>query len=339
MSTTDSPTIFCLTPVKNESWILARFIECASTWADHIVIADQFSDDGSRDIAARYPKVTLVDNDSAAYDEGARVNLLLRTARSIPCTGKRIFISLDADEALSANWSESEEWQSVLNAPPGTVLGFDWANILPGYEEAFIPDGIKWFGYVDAGDDFEARVIHSPRLPWTAESPSIILKDIKALHFQYTDWPRMRSKQRWYQVWERIKFPAKRATELFRQYNHMMAIPPRQKCAVDDRWFAGYEKLGIDMKSITKQDYYWWDAEVVELMDKHGIDTFKRLAIWDADWNKIAALVGRTDLEGSLSDPRSQNEKKIMKWLGDTQATRYNLSTRVRQKLLQPFGW
>ena len=35
--------IICLTPVKNEGWILERFLKCTSLWADYIIIADQSS--------------------------------------------------------------------------------------------------------------------------------------------------------------------------------------------------------------------------------------------------------------------------------------------------------
>ena len=41
MTADESPTVICLTPVRNESWILERFRPGASMWADHIVIADQ----------------------------------------------------------------------------------------------------------------------------------------------------------------------------------------------------------------------------------------------------------------------------------------------------------
>ena len=41
MSSTPVPTVICVTPVKNEARILPRFLRCAATWADHILIADQ----------------------------------------------------------------------------------------------------------------------------------------------------------------------------------------------------------------------------------------------------------------------------------------------------------
>ena len=52
--------------------------------------------------------------------------MLVEAARSIPNDGKRIFIALDADEALSANWRKSPEWHKLLRAAPGTVLAFQW---------------------------------------------------------------------------------------------------------------------------------------------------------------------------------------------------------------------
>ena len=43
-SAVDKPTVVCLTPVKNEAWILDRFLKCAGLWAEHIIIADQGAD-------------------------------------------------------------------------------------------------------------------------------------------------------------------------------------------------------------------------------------------------------------------------------------------------------
>ena len=57
-----TPKLICLPPVLNEAWILERFIKCASLWADHIIIADQGSTDGSVEIAKRYEKVIFIDN-------------------------------------------------------------------------------------------------------------------------------------------------------------------------------------------------------------------------------------------------------------------------------------
>ena len=114
MTEAPSPTLICMTPVKNEAWILDRFLQCASTWAEHIIVADQQSTDGTREIAESYDTVTLIENDTPAYDEAGRQQLLIDAAREIPVDGKRILIALDADEFLTANWMSHPEWQRSL---------------------------------------------------------------------------------------------------------------------------------------------------------------------------------------------------------------------------------
>ncbi|MGB8077207.1 MAG: glycosyltransferase family 2 protein, partial [Gallionella sp.] len=114
------PKIICLTPVRNESWILEKFLKAASLWADHIIIADQFSDDDSREIAGRFDKVILIRNPSAEFNEPERQRLLIEAARKIE--GPRLLITLDADEFLTANFHDSAEWEFIMHAPPGTVI-------------------------------------------------------------------------------------------------------------------------------------------------------------------------------------------------------------------------
>ena len=159
-------TTIVVTPVRNETWILDRFLRCASLWADHIVIADQGSTDGSREIAARHPKVTLVDNPGAAYDEGARQRLLLEAARGFP--GPRLIFALDADEILTATWAESAAFRDLADAAPGTVVAMRWANVLPGVHSCWLPEEGIVFGYVDDGADHPGERIHSVRLPVAA---------------------------------------------------------------------------------------------------------------------------------------------------------------------------
>ena len=77
------PTFVVLTPVRNEAWILRAFLEAASLWADHIIIADQMSTDGSREIAKEYPKVILVDNDRKEMHQAATRRLLFEEAKKI----------------------------------------------------------------------------------------------------------------------------------------------------------------------------------------------------------------------------------------------------------------
>lgn len=333
----DSPTLICLTPVKNEAWILDRFLQCASTWADHIIVADQQSDDGSRDIARSYQKVELIDNNTPTYDESARQKLLIDAGRQIPVDGKRILIALDADEMLSANWMESDEWNQLLSAKPGTVLNFQWANIGPEVSCAWVDPDYKPFGFVDDGSPHEGREIHSPRIPVPNHAPEIRFDDIKVLHYQYANWERMRSKQRWYQVWERLNHPEKRPVSIFRQYQHMEAAI-EEAGPVHQEWLRGYEEQDIDMRTIHSEPPFYWDEEVLEVLDERGTEPFRKLNIWDANWSALAHTLGR-ETNGSLDDPRSSFEKAVHSWLSRTQHRSDAFDVRAAQKLLQMLGW
>ena len=333
----DDATLFCLTPVKDEAWILERFLACAATWVDHIIIADQGSTDGSVEIARAHPKVTLVHNDSPGYDEAARQKLLIETARSIPVEGRRALLALDADEFMSANWTQSPDWERVLTAEPGTVLTFYWMNVAPYFERGWPSDEPIPFGFVDDGTPHRGQTIHSRRLPVPEGGPVVHLDDLVVLHYQYTDWDRMRSKQRWYQCWERLRYPEKRPVLLYRQYHHMdAAIETAQPMRAE--WLAGYERAGIDMRTVTPAPFYWWDEEIVDLFHEHGVEPFRRLNVWDADWSALSAQMGR-EVNGELSDPRSAYDRAVHQWLASTQAASMSIPVRVVQRLLKPLGW
>ena len=76
-----STKVIVLTPVRNEAWILHPFLQVTSLYADHIIVLDQFSDDGSQEICKQYPKVTLLHADSEEYDEAKRQITLIDKAR------------------------------------------------------------------------------------------------------------------------------------------------------------------------------------------------------------------------------------------------------------------
>jgi glycosyl transferase family 2 len=331
-------TVVCITPVKNEAWILPRFLACASVWADHIVIADQGSTDGSREIALQCPKVTLIENTAADYDEGARQRLLLEAARRIP--GRRLIVALDADEALTANLLSSPEWQAPLEAEEGTVIRFDWVNLMPGIETCWIPPEPLALGFVDDGRNHRGDRIHSTRLPVPDGAPELVLRDVKALHYQHASPGRMRSKQRWYQCWERINHPGKRPIQLYRQYHQADAIPSAWSHAVDPEWLEAYEQRGIDMHSVSDAEAHWWDAEVIDWMAEHGVSPFRRLDIWDVDWGELARQTGRQLPPEAGLDPRSRSERAVHAWLERTQASRAgSRHVRLLQRLLIPLGW
>ncbi|MEL6720439.1 MAG: glycosyltransferase family 2 protein [Bacteroidota bacterium] len=312
LSDMPSPKIICVTPVKNEAWILDRFLRCASIWADHIIIADQNSTDGSREIAKRYSKVILIDNHSTVFNEPQRQKLLIEESRKIK--GDKILFALDADECLTGNCLHNPEWKTLLKAEPGTIIKLQWVNLSPDMEHCWIPAQERAFGFVDDGKSkHSGRFIHSQRIPIPEQSTALSLKKIKVLHYQYTDWRRMQSKQRWYQMLERINEPSKSSVKIYRRYNHMYTAISKKLSPTKPEWFASYFYHGIDMSSVISPFPYWWDLEAAEFIRCYKPGYFRSLDIWNYPWSILK------DDNQLIEDPRLFYEKLLHVWLGKTQ--------------------
>lgn len=317
----DKPCIICLTPVKNEAWILDRFIQCASLWADHIIIADQMSTDGSREIAKKFEKVTLINNENIIYDEHQRQKLLIEKARQIPTNGKRkLLITLDADEFLTANFHESTEWENILKAPINTIIYFSWINVSPDYKKYWNGGSFGW-GFMDDGiSTNENSNIHNPRIPMPKNALKLICNDIKVLHYQFTDWGRMQSKHRWYQCFEIINRPHLHPISIFRTYHHMFGLSKKHFKIIQAEWFDFYEKEGIDMFTIKKEKTYRWDKQVEDYFEQYGTKHFAMLNIWQHPTDKFP-------------DPRNFMQKTLHHYLLWSQlyyARKFPIGTVVR---------
>lgn len=330
------PKIICLTPVKNESWILEKFLKAASLWADHIIIADQFSDDDSREIAGRFDKVILIRNPSAEFNEPERQQLLIEAARKIE--GPRLLVTLDADEFLTANFHDSKEWEFIMHAPPGTVIRFRWVNLRPGLKKYWSPDTHFPWGFMDDGSEHSGALIHSTRIPLPQESMKIDLEEVRVLHYQYTDWERMASKHRWYQCWEILNRPGRSAFGIYRQYHHMYEVQDSVLMEVREEWFDHYLAENIAVKDIRKDGYYWWDREVLGYFQRYGTGTFRKLDIWDTDWKRMADHFGMAGIAAN-NDPRSLLDKMIHRLLKAATDDSPGILNRALLKLLRLSGW
>ncbi|WP_430462887.1 glycosyltransferase family 2 protein [Thalassolituus sp. LLYu03] len=277
------PTVICLTPVKNEEWILEKFLAAASLWADVIIVADQNSTDLSRDIVRSFPKARLILNDSSEFNEPERQKLLIDEARKIP--GKRLLIALDADEFLSGDAWNSDEWNRMLEQEEGTIFKFKWPFVSSDFSYCWAGDRARQpFACMDADELLHGgSIIHSCRVPILNHKKVVEVESFSVMHFQFTDWQRMESKHRWYQCYERITFPNKTAIEIFRRYSHMYRLADADKSPMPSAWLENYLKFGIDLKHIKKIDKYYWDAEIEKMKSEYGVELFKYIDLPEND--------------------------------------------------------
>jgi glycosyltransferase involved in cell wall biosynthesis len=301
--------VICLTPIKNEAWILDKFLSAASLWADHIIIADQMSDDGSREIALKYGKVVLVDNKSAEFNEPERQKLLIDEARKI--TGEKLLIALDADEFISGNAFSSNAWERMLTASRGTVFKFKWPFIDSDFKKYWGGDEAKMpFAYMDDGAEHLGKKIHSTRIPFPKAARIEKINDFVIMHYQFTDWKRMESKHRWYQCFERIQSPEKSSIEIFRQYNHMYRVQDLDKCDIPQEWFTYYLKHDVSIKTINITGTYYWDKEVANFIKTYDKGYFKHIDL-------------------------PQNNTLLLRYLRMTRALQYSLTERIISKFIK----
>lgn len=318
------PKLICLTPVKNEGWILDRFLKCASIWADHIIIADQGSSDGSVEIAKQYDKVIIIDNKcNGDFNEMQMRAPLFEAAKQIE--GPKILIGLDADEILTPNF-DSPEWTTVTNSKPGTIISFKLHNLFP--------DGTYWTlgdiycGYVDDGTPYSTGLVHSPRMILPANHDILHCQEIGLLHYKYMDTVRMSERNRWYQCFEHIN-KENSPIAIFRRYHHTT----QQHKACPDWWKEKYWQKGVEITSYLHQNEPRWNLQILEYLNKYGAKHFRHLNIWEVNWEQMAQSHGFKH-EKSFKDPRWLWEKAVNRWLLKTQDKQWKTCVHVIEKLL-----
>lgn len=280
--------IIVLTPVKNEDWILDRFLAVCSIFADHIIIADQQSSDDSRNICAKYEKVILLDNNSDNFNEAERQLLLLNTAREL-FGNNHILLAIDADEILSANSLASKEWEKIQLSKPGSVLYFEKPSLYKNTKTVIRIKGVGWpLGYVDDGTEHKPEKIHSTRIPNPINSEKVYFEEIKFVHYNSVRLDAFASKQRMYSMLENI-YKTKKLRHRLRMYDvNINLIGPEDYCeSSKDEWFKGWEDLGIDMHTIPTSKYYWYDYEALKLFQQFGLERFVYDDIWNFDWESF----------------------------------------------------
>lgn len=301
-----------MTPVRNEAWILPRFLDVTARLADLIIILDQNSTDGSAELCKAHPKVAFVQNLSTKYDEAERQKILIETARKL-VPGPRVLLALDADEIISADAPASEDWHRGMNAPPGTVLQIEKPTFFGDIDTVIRYPGGFPLGMVDDDSPHNPKLIHSVRVPIREGSPLLRLDQVKALHYALLRPRASLAKDRMYSAVENV---AATRHLLARRYMYgtrkdYLAEGPVEK--TPRSWIDGWERAGIDMRTVADQPPHWQDMELLRLMARHGEKRFWFDDIWDMDWESVRQEALRRGIDG-IPNHRINTAPLLARW-------------------------
>ena len=320
------PLLICTTPVRNEAWILHAFLKATSFWADYIIIADQDSTDGSREIALSYPKVILVENSISEMHQAQTRKKLFNEIKKIK--GEKIVLALDADEFLSGNFMRTEGWRKILDSKPGDVFLFRRKELFPS-KDKFCFSVWMYFGCYFSDSIFEGvfldNYIHECRLPYPNKPGNIFnVEDISFIHIGWTNAQRQKNKDKFYQVITRKNEPNINSTRLFRQYNR--SRPSKEIINFSPSDFSLYSRKGLNIMNETNFNDIGnhYILEIKKYFKEKGVNFFSALDIWDKPFLQI----------NNIKDPRSFWIKLFHQYLRSTKRFTGSIFIRIIDKIL-----
>lgn len=324
------PLLICMTPVRNEAWVIQAFLEVTSLWADYIIIADQASTDGSREVAKSHPKVILIENNNSEFNEPERQKLLVDKAREIE--GDKILFGFDADEMLSANFMQTDDWKKIINSKPGDVFSLKWAEICPNKKEYW--ESNKSYPWVFHDDDIElhrnyVQNIHSMRIPYPSHEKQIFyINDFRVLHLAYLSSVRVNAKRRFYKFidWELNHLSPIKYSRSYAQTKKECSInkiPNEFLYNTNQHGFNLFDLVDLNTSEL------WYDQYVSKNMMKYSSNSLSKLDIWDSEFLN----------QFQIKDIRSCWIKLIHKYLKNTQNLTDKLFVRIIDKILIKLGF
>lgn len=324
------PQLIVTTPIRNEAWILEAFLTATSLWADRIILIDQQSTDGSREIAQKFQKVTLLDNPYKEINMAATRRILFQEVKKIQ--GDIILFTLDADEFWSGDFLHSAAWNKIITSEPGEIFDFYWMNLQPGgktYTRGELP--YDWVVHVDEHlwtGSYPDNYIHEPRMPWPSKVKKehiIEVDDMALLHFARYNGARQANKERFYQIslMEKMKLSG---VGMYRSY-HDKEVKNVDYFTVPENAFCTYSQAGIDLPSLIRNDdigeYYL--SESRRILQKDGTYKYHKLDIWS---DEFCGLVG-------VANPTTWYDRLIHSYLRRTMSMRKSFIIRAIDKILK----
>jgi len=305
-------------PVRNEAWIIGRTLKSLMMFCDLAIVADQQSNDGTREIIREYgPRVILLDNLQEGHSTNTRISLL-KAARDYD--GHNFCICVDADEIMSPNILDPDVLARFTGVRRGTSVTIPWIQLWRSphlwrddksiwssrwQSVAFKDDRLAEFGPIRRPNDHNGRIPGCPS--------NVQMDEVKLLHFQFVLFERMLSKQRWYRAREAIEIGPDRAYEINNYYCCTNDEREIRFSPSDPEWLGQWNAVGINLEEFKSSSIYWYDIEVLRYLRRWGTSYFAPIDIWDISWEKkriIAIQEGHEGLPDTpIVDPRSMEQK------------------------------
>jgi hypothetical protein len=271
--------VIALLPIKNEAWVLEHTLACLSSFCDVVLVNDQQSQDRSREIGRRFPKVVWIDSPESQICEQARWRLW-DVARQYD--GTNLLWCTDADELVSPRLAGRFVHQAQLGA--GTVIDCLYCHSWNGptryrtglgqYTPYWKPVAIVDDRRVDY-DRSRVLPLHEERVPVSPDSPRIRAEGVPILHLQWLLPKRSQMRQAWYRCREWIHGGRSAAT-INDFYSITLPSFYVQTAPIPLDWLEGVTLPGTDIDA----EPSWQEAEIIGWFDDRGVEFFEPLEIW-----------------------------------------------------------
>jgi len=270
--------ILGMMPVRNERWVLPHSLACLSAFCDVVLVSDQRSDDDSREICRRFPKVVVLESTEIGVCEQARWQLL-DAARDYD--GFNLWWWNDADELVSPRLARAALQRDF---PPGTALECLFYHL---WNDAghYRDDGSPYYGphwkpmaIVDDRrtnyDRSSALPLHQPRVAVEEGRALVRLPELPVFHLQWLVANHNQMKQAWYRCRELLN--GDRAVDINAKYSITFPAPRARTSGVPPAWV---EDITFPPSS-ADDGPCWQERDIDQWFAQYGPAFFERLEIW-----------------------------------------------------------
>jgi hypothetical protein len=267
-------------PVRNEGWVIEHSLACLSGFCDVILVGDQDSDDETRVICRRFPKVVLLESSQRLVCEQARWQLL-NAARDYD--GNNLLWCTDADELMSPALAIRFFNALSGNLQPGTIVECPYYHLW-NRSDRYRTEGdyAPYWKEVGLRDDrrmdysrMRRLPLHEARVPIEGAIGRVRAEDLPVLHLQWLLAERNQMKQAWYRCREWLD-GEKPAVAINAFYSVTLPNSAGSTANVPRAWVAGVTIPDLSIDRVP----CWQEREVRGWFDERSPAFFEPLEIW-----------------------------------------------------------